>query len=503
MGPQGQAEAVSNAVAEDVRTLEALGYAQELGRGMSGFSNFAISLSVICILAGGVTSFHLGLSSVGGAAIGLGWPLACLFSLLFALAMAHLASAFPTAGGLYHWAAILGGRGLGWATAWFNLVGLVTVLSAINVGAYQFLVGSLGPELGVPTSAAGAGLCVQAAGVVLLTASQALLNHRGIRLTSRLTDLSGYLILGVSLALALALLAHAPGLEPGRLLRFTNYSGARGGNVWPEVRSLGWLFLLGFLLPAYTVTGFDASAHTAEETIGAAHSVPRAIVRAVLFSGLLGWFMLCAVVLAAPDLDRAAAQGQNAFYWILGATLPGRLRGGLYAGIFLAQYLCGLATLTSASRMMFAFARDEGLPWSARLRRVSPRFRTPAVAIWASCALSVAFTLYTPVYSTLTAVCTIFLYISYVLPIALGFVTYGRSWTRTGPFSLGRAYRPVAALCMLGCAVLIVIGVQPPNRMALGITLGALVLTSVVWFAAERRRFRGPPPALLQQATGR
>ena len=104
-------------IAEDVETLHRMGYGQELLRRMSGFSNYAISLSIICILAGGITSFHLGLCSVGGAAIGLGWPLASLLALAFAATMAQVASAFPTAGGLYHWASILGGRGWGWATA--------------------------------------------------------------------------------------------------------------------------------------------------------------------------------------------------------------------------------------------------------------------------------------------------------------------------------------------------------------------------------------------------
>src|SRR5947208_3024979 len=91
-------------IADDVRTLHRLGYAQELLRRMSGFSNYAISLAIICILAGCITSFHLALCTVGGAAIGLGWPLATLISLAFAATMGQVASAFPTAGGLYHWA---------------------------------------------------------------------------------------------------------------------------------------------------------------------------------------------------------------------------------------------------------------------------------------------------------------------------------------------------------------------------------------------------------------
>src|SRR5438132_9231865 len=129
-------------IAEDIKTLHRLGYGQELARRMSGFSNFAISLSIICILAGGITSFHVGLCSAGGATIGLGWPIVCLFSLTVALTMAQVASAFPTAGGLYHWGSILGGRACGWITAWFNLVGLIAVLAAITAAAYAFVLGA-------------------------------------------------------------------------------------------------------------------------------------------------------------------------------------------------------------------------------------------------------------------------------------------------------------------------------------------------------------------------
>src|SRR5207302_7778651 len=133
---------------------------------------------------------------------------------------------------------------------------------------------------------------------------------------------------------------------------FTNYSGQpAGAEVWPRSESLVWLFALGFLLPAYTLTGFDASAHAAEETIGAAGEVPRAIVRAVAVSGLFGWVMLAAVVVAVPDLDAAAAQGNDAFAAALIATLPAGLARALFIAIGVAQYLCGLATVTSASRM--------------------------------------------------------------------------------------------------------------------------------------------------------
>src|SRR5580704_2817764 len=296
-------------IAADIETLRQLGYRQELVRRMSGFSNYAVSLSIICILAGGVTSFHQGLCSVGGASIGLGWPLASLLALAFAATMGQVASAFPTAGGLYHWASILGDRGWGWVTAWFNLTALIAVVAAVNVGAYQFTFQALAPWLGYDPSTLSepVQLGLQFAFVAVITFSQALLNHWGIRLTTRLTDFSGYWILLIAGLLTLALLACASRLEPGRLITFSNFSGLPKGNaVWPETGNLAWLFALGFMLPLYTITGFDASAHTAEETIGAAHHVPRAIVRSGLVSAVFGWIMLAAVVVAIPNMSEAA-----------------------------------------------------------------------------------------------------------------------------------------------------------------------------------------------------
>lgn len=493
-------------IAEDVKTLHSMGYAQELLRRMSGFSNFAIAFSIICILAGGLTSFHLGFNSVGGAAIGIGWPACCLLSLATAMTMGQIASAFPTAGGLYHWSSILGGRGWGWATAWFNLVGLITVLAAINVGAYQFMLNSLGPLFGVDPGAMSetAKMVAQIVGVSVITLTQALFNHLGIRVTTLLTDFSGYLILFVALVLTGTMLYCAPSHEVSRLVTFANYSGLPQATetvqpMWPATENLAMLFLLGLILPAYTVTGFDACAHTSEETIDASRSVPKGIVNSVIISGVFGWIMLCAIVLAIPNMDTAALQGDRIFYWTMEQVVPQGLRNALYVGISLAQYLCGLATVTSASRMTFAFARDGGLPLSDQLRSVSTKYRTPAIAVWVVSILAIAFTVYTPVYSTITVVCVIFLYISYVMPTLVGVRAYGKTWVKMGPWNIGALYRPLAIVSILGCGLLIFIGVQPPNDKALIIMGIVFVVTLVVWFALERRRFQGPPQGVMIQ----
>jgi len=482
----------SGGESDDARLLGSLGYVQELRRGMSGFSNFAISFSIICILAGGVTSLQLGVSAVGGAAAGLVWPVGVAFSLVVALAMAQIASAFPTAGGLYHWSAILGGRGWGWVTAWLNLGGLIFLAAAVNVGAYSLFASFLAPMLGVDP--ARLTIAHQIAGVGLITLSQAVINHFGIRLTSRLTDFSGYLILAVTVLLIAGMLWHPAHLDVARLVSFTDNGGDAGGGVWPAARGLPVMFLLALIWPVYTITGFDASAHTSEETVQAAHNVPRGILRSVLVSGGAGWIMVSSFVLAMPDLREAAHQGANVFPWLMAQVFPGARGKLLWIGIVLANYLCGLASITSASRMIYAFARDGGLPLSSVLKRVSPRRQAPVAAIWVAAALTMASTLSAPAYATLTSACVILLYLSYAMPLAAGFFAIGRSWTRMGPFNLGRAaYRALAAAAALGALLVIWIGVQPPNERALTVTGATLAVLAASWWLRIRKTFRGPP----------
>jgi amino acid transporter len=475
----------SEIIAQDVKTLHSMGYAQELSRRMKAFSNFAIAFSIICILAGGINSLGQGIAGVGGAAIGIGWPIGCLISLAFGLGMAQIASAYPTAGGLYHWSSILAGRGWGWATAWLNMLGLVTVLASINTGTFYFAVGAFG----LPSS-----FGVQVLFIVGITAAQALVNHLGIRLTTMLTDFSGYLIFAVAIALTIALFVFAPTHDFSRLWTFHNYSGDAGNGVWPANPSLIGVFFLGLLLPIYTITGFDACAHTAEETMDAQKAVPRSIVSSIVWSGLFGWLMLIAFVIAIPNMDAAAKQGFNVFFDTMNKVVPAWIKTILYTGILVSQFLCGLATVTSASRMIFAFARDGGFP--SVLRQIHATYRTPVAAIWIAAIISILFTLYAPVYTTIVSVTVIFLFLSYGMPIGAGLLAYGRTWTRMGPWDLGGAFRIVAALVVALVVFIFAIGIQPPNANALPVVVGLCAVIAVIWFAFERNRFVGPPTGL-------
>lgn len=474
--------------ADDVKTLHSMGYAQELARRMGHFSNFAISFSIICILSGGINSLAQGTSGVGGAALGVGWLIGGACALLFTLGMAQIASAYPTAGGLYHWSSILGGRFWGWLTAWMNLLGLITVLSAINYGTYSFFLGSLAPSLGIVDSPT-----TKVVIVGLMTASHALINHMGIKSTTRLTDFSGYLILGGAVLLTVTLFAYAPSHDFSRLWTFTNYSGDAGGGVWPETGSMFSLFLLGLLLPIYTLTGYDASAHTSEETLQAAKHVPTAIIHSVFWAVLFAWLFSCAFVLAIPDMGEAAKQGWNVFFWVMDQTVPGTLKEVIYAIILVAQYICGLATVTSISRMIFAFARDGGLPASKALSTVSPKWRVPVAAIWTGAALAVIFVAWADAYAVAVAVTSIALYVSYAMPIVAGGLAFGTKWKDMGPWNIGPVYRLIAVACGAIALVIFYIGTRPPNDQALTFLAYIAVITAVVWFGLERRRFQGPP----------
>ncbi len=481
----------------DRARLHAMGYAQELARSLSRFSNFSISFSIICILSGCINSLAQATSGAGGAAIGLGWPLGVMVSAVFGVAMAQIASAYPTAGGLYHWGSILGNRFTGWLTAWFNLLGLVTVLAAINVGTYYFFLGAFGTALGLTDS-----LTFLMIFLVLLTGAQALVNHFGMGLVAKLTDFSGYLIFVTAIAITLVCVAYTQKFEFSRLWTFANYSGAAGGDVWPTTSTMG-VFLLGLLMPIYTITGYDASAHTAEETLDAAQVVPRGIVSSIFWSAVFGYLLLGALLLMLPDLDAAAAQGWNVFFWAFDQRVPDALKITLYGAIFLSQILCGLATVTSTSRMIFAFSRDGGLPFSPRLAKVSIRYRTPAAAIWVGAVLSVLFVWGakyleaggTPVYTVVVSCTVIFLFFSFVIPIILGLFAYGGAkWPVMGPWNLGRGlYSVFAVLSVAAMALIVYLGVQPPNGLARHIVLGFLLVTAVVWLGFENRRFTGPP----------
>src|ERR1700758_4603636 len=203
----GGAVAQESQLSEDERRLHELGYAQELRRRMSGFSNFAVSFTIISILSGCLTLYGFGMNTGGPAVIVWGWPFVGIMTLFVGLAMAEVCSSFPTAGGLYYWAAKIApknGAAWAWFTGWFNFLGQVAVTAGIDFGAALFLTAFLNLQWNF---AATPGHTILLYGLILLL--HGILNQFGVRLVALLNDISVWWhIIGV--LIIVGVLAFAP-----------------------------------------------------------------------------------------------------------------------------------------------------------------------------------------------------------------------------------------------------------------------------------------------------
>jgi amino acid transporter len=405
-----------------------------------------------------------------------------------AASLAELASSFPTAGALYHWSAMLGGRGWGFFTAWMNTIGQFAITAGIDYGLAEFLT----PMLGLPVGAGHRGPTLAVYALVLFT--HGVLNHIGVRAVAILNDLSAwYHMVGVAVLVA-ALAILAPHRDWSFLLDRTMQD-TPGGVPAPY-----WYgFLIGLLQAQWTLTGYDASAHVTEETKDPTRNAPWGIFLSVLVSGVVGYAMLVAVTLAIGDL-RATAGAPNPFIHVLVSTLGERLGNALVWMVMGAMWFCGLASVTSNSRMLFAFARDGGLPFSTVIARVSPRWKSPHVAVWVSVAAAFGVALWAEAYAAMVALSTLALMVSYAAPIAIGWWARRRGrWRRFGPWDMGRLSPSVNLVALAWVGVASVLFVLPPNQLAGKTFAGCVALLAVYWFGWMRARFAGPKVSLVDE----
>ena len=467
--------------AHDDAQLRALGYVPQLLRDMGGLHNFALSFSVISVLTGGITLYGHGLRFGGPLTMSVGWPLVLVLTLPIAASLAQLASSFPTAGALYHWSSILGGRGWGFLTAWLNIIGQFAITAGIDYGLAEFIAAALGRSADRAQV-----LAIYAA----LLVSHGVINHVGVRTVSSLNTVSAvYHIVVVGLLVA-AILVWAPLRSPSFL--FQRY--VHGPY------SFGYAFAIGLLQAQWTFTGYDASAHVTEETVDPTRNAPWGIFLSVLVSGVVGYAMLTVVTLAIGDLPATAA-ADNPFVAIVRTRVGGAAGSALVWLVVGAMWFCGLASVTSNSRMLFAFARDGGLPAARRLATVSPRYQTPAAAVWLSIVAAFVVAVWASAYAAVVALSTLALYASYAVPIAVGLHARRKGrWRTLGPWNLGRHGTWINVLALVWSAVIMVLFVLPPNALAGYTFYGMLALLGVYWFAWARQNFRGPQLARAASA---
>jgi amino acid transporter len=394
--------------------------------------------------------------------------------------MAELASAFPTSGGTYHWASLLGGRSLGWFTAWFNIVGLVATLAGVDYGCALFIT----PLVGLSSTTRTLLLVY-----IAILISHGLINHYGIRPVAWLNDFSVTVhIVGVIVIVGVLLL-----FAPKQPVSFFLQTSRSSGNPY------WWAFLLGLLQAQWTFTGYDASAHAVEETVDPRRRVPWGMVNAVAVSALVGYLLLFALTLvmrSVPDALGARDAGGNKIPAVIAILQQGLGHSAGRAMSLLAamaMWFCGLSTVTSNSRTIYAFARDDGMPFSSLWRKVDAKFLTPAPAIWLAVAAALLIAVYGGAYSVVTSMSTVGLYVAYIIPVLLAWrARKARVYTQRGPWHLGPYSNIVNLAAVLWTVFICVILVMPPNQLAGKTMLGLLVLLSVWYWVSERHRFWGP-----------
>jgi amino acid transporter len=503
---------------EDEALLAKLGYKQDLNRSWSGFSNFAISFSIISILAGCFTNFGAGFNNGGPISISWSWPILGIFILIIGFTMSELVSAYPTSGGIYWWASKLGGPAAGFFTGWLNLIGLVAVTAGVSYGCATFI------DLTISTYSdsyeADYSLTRVFLIFIVVLALASVLNIFSGHLMAVMNNVSVWWhVIGASAIVLILILV--PDQHQSFSYVFTerfNNSGYADGST----TTLGFWFAIvpfGFLLTQYTITGFDACAHLSEETSSASTAAAKGIWRSIFYSVLGGYILLLCVVFAIPD--NAQGEPDNA---LAGAGVAGIFVSALgtnWATLVLfisasAQFFCATSCMTSASRMTFAFSRDRGIPGSRFLQKLNAA-RVPANAVAmvgvAAAVLTIPALLEVDVNGTpvplafyaVTSIAVIGLYLAFAIPIFLRW-RMGDAF-EPGTWNNGQKYKWMNLVAVIEIVVVSIYLMLPSTPAANPfsdefewkfvnyapiVTLGALLLLTVWWHLSAKKWFTGP-----------
>ena len=502
----------------DEQQLAKLGYKQELSRTWSGFSNFAISFSIISILAGCFTTFGQGWNGGGPAAIAWGWPILSALILCIGLCLAELVSAYPTSGGIYWWAAKLGGARAGFFTGWLNLIGLLAIVASEAYGCATFLDLTLGFLM--PGSYTAGNLQTIFLYFLIVLVLTALANIFSSHLLAILNNVSVWWhVIGASfIVIMLLVLPHHHASSKMVFTSFVNNTGFFGGST----HGAGFIFIvlpIGALLTQYTITGYDASAHLSEETKGASNAAARGIWQSIFYSAIGGWILLLAFLFAVQN-EAGVTKGGGGVAVIFTQALTSRWAGALLLIATIGQFFCTTACLTSCSRMMFAFSRDGVVPGHKHWSKLNDK-RTPVNGVILTTVIAVIITLPAlikvniggapiPVaFYAVTSIGVIGLYWCFIIPIWKR-LRMGDSF-EAGSWDLGRHHRWIAVVAIVDVVLVTVMAFMPTSNLGVPWDPGfewkyvnycilvfptALILLAIYWRVSVRKWFTGPKNTL-------
>jgi amino acid permease (GABA permease) len=493
----------------DEKRLHELGYAQELHRGMGWFSNFAVSFTIISILTGGITTYYLGMVAGGPRIIIWGWIFVGAMVLLVGAGMAEVCSSYPTAGGLYYWAAKLAPEGKApvwsWFTGWFNLLGQVAVTASIDFGMATFL----GFFLNLTTGFRGTPRSLFLLYAIVLVL-HGILNTLGVNVIAKLNNISVWWHL-TGVVVIVGALFILPDAHKHQTLStvFTKYYNGIG---WGFSGNAIWVVLVGLMLAQYTLTGYDASAHMTEETHDAATSGPRGIMTSIWVSIVAGLVLMIGLTYAIPyaigsdQYNAAAGAGINAAGVIWIASIGRHAAEFLILISLVAQFFCGMASVTANSRMIYAFSRDGAVPGSRFWHKVNKRTRTPTNSIWFAVVGAMILGLpslyqnkgYSVAFFAIVSVAVVGLYISYIIPVLLRRLR-GPNFT-PGPWQLGK-WSPIIGWLAVAWVVLICFPLMLPQFHPAGVNswnfapvavVAVIGFAGIYWLVSARKWFKGP-----------
>ncbi len=504
---------VTETLTPDEQRLAELGYKQELRRGWSSFSNFAISFTIISVLAGPFTTFSQAWLNGGPIAISWAWPIISLLILTVGFSMAELASAYPTAGGIYYWAYRLGGVRWSWFTGWFNLLGLVAIVASVDYACAIFMNATLGLYnlhfiLFFGTGKPQGILYHTFALFALILLLHGVLNVFSSPLVSLFNRISVWWhVIGV--AVIIVLLIAVPSHHQSLAFVFGHRINGSGFN-----HDMYWWYILpiGFLLTMYTFTGYDASAHLSEETRDASQAAAKGIWKSIFFSALVGWIVLLALLFAATHVTGINTAGGTAQSVIETALSSAAAKAVLLIST-IGQFFCGMGCVTAASRMNYAFSRDGAVPGHRLWRQLNSE-RVPTWSVLFVTVFALVITIPaikgnhvgTPVaFYAVTAITTIALYIAYTIPVFLRW-RKGDSF-QTGSWTLGSKYKWVNLTAIVWVGICVILFILPFTPAAVpfshqfswsAFNYAPLVMVVVLvgvelwWQAYAKHHFKGP-----------
>ncbi|HEY3736786.1 MAG TPA: amino acid permease [Jatrophihabitans sp.] len=503
----------SSLLSEDEKRLAELGYKQELSRSWSGFSNFAISFSIISILAGCFTSFGLGWNNGGSAAIAWGWPIVSVLILVIGLCMSELVSAFPTSGGIYWWASKLGGPMAGFYTGWLNLIGLLAIDASVAYGCATFFDGMLSFFWSGYTAGNLDRVFLY---FIVVLALAVLVNIFSSQLLAVLNNISvwwhvlGALAVVLILAFGLRHGAHHSSIKDV-FTNTINNTGFFGG----KLHGAGFIFYilpLSTILTQYTITGYDASAHLAEETKSAANAAAKGIWQSIAYSAIGGWILLLSFLFAVQDPSKVGGSVFNIF----GSALSSSVAGIVVLISTVGQFFCTVACMTSTSRMFFAFSRDGAVPGGQYWSKLNKN-KVPVYGVLASAVIALILTLPALVqvdvggvkipvaFFAVVSIGVLGLYLAFSIPIFLRWKA-GDSF-KPGGWTLGKKYKWMSIVAVVEIAITSLFALFPTSSLgapwydgfgwkyvnyAILVLPGALIVLTIWWYASVKNWFTGP-----------